>query len=184
MPIRVLPQEVADKIAAGEVVERPASVVKELSENAIDAGAKSIHIEIRQGGRRLIRIADDGSGIPEDEVALAFARHATSKLRTIDDLAHISTLGFRGEALASIAAVSQVTLLTRSDDEVGTLLAAHTQATEAQRVLPAIRQARQGPHTLDIGHRLRGPPNHRVFPLTAHAKNLIRLSLIGQPRRP
>jgi DNA mismatch repair protein MutL len=113
MPIRLLPPEVAGKIAAGEVVERPASVVKELIENSIDAGAADIHIETREGGRRLIRVADNGAGIPSEEVSLAFARHATSKLADVDDLNHIATLGFRGEALASIAAVSQVTVLTR-----------------------------------------------------------------------
>ncbi|MBN1640139.1 MAG: DNA mismatch repair endonuclease MutL [Anaerolineae bacterium] len=123
MPIRILADEVAAKIAAGEVIERPASVVKELIENAIDAGASSIHIEVRQGGRRLMRVADEGSGIPADEVELAFARHATSKLQSVEDLTHIATLGFRGEALASIAAVSQVTLLTCADGEaVGTRL--------------------------------------------------------------
>ncbi|MGC8786757.1 MAG: DNA mismatch repair endonuclease MutL [Anaerolineae bacterium] len=112
MPIRILPPQVASKIAAGEVVERPASVVKELIENAIDAGATDIRIEIKNGGRRLIRISDNGCGIPEDEAALAFARHATSKISSEEDLSHIQTLGFRGEALASIAAVSQVTMLT------------------------------------------------------------------------
>ncbi|MBN1658337.1 MAG: DNA mismatch repair endonuclease MutL [Anaerolineae bacterium] len=113
MPIRRLSPEVAAKIAAGEVVERPASVVKELVENSIDAGAGEIQVEIREGGRRLIRVADDGCGIAADEAALAFARHSTSKLTDVSDLDQITTLGFRGEALASIAAVSQVTLLTR-----------------------------------------------------------------------
>ncbi len=123
MPIRVLTDEVAAKIAAGEVIERPASVVKELVENAIDAGASSIHVEVRQGGRRQMRVADDGCGIARGEVELAFARHATSKLQSVEDLERIATLGFRGEALASIAAVSQVTLLTRArDEEVGTRL--------------------------------------------------------------
>ena len=121
MPIRVLPPEVAAKIAAGEVVERPASVVKELIENAIDAGATEIKIEVRQGGRRLIRVIDNGVGIPADEVELAFARYSTSKLASVDDLSRIGTLGFRGEALASIAAVSQLTMVTRCADEaVGT----------------------------------------------------------------
>ncbi|MBN1220439.1 MAG: DNA mismatch repair endonuclease MutL [Anaerolineae bacterium] len=113
MSIRVLPADVAAKIAAGEVVERPASVVKELVENAVDAGAKSIHVEAQQGGKRLIRVMDDGSGIPTAEVPLAFARHATSKLMSVEDLSHITTLGFRGEALASMAAVSNLTLVSR-----------------------------------------------------------------------
>ncbi len=123
MPIRVLPEDVAARIAAGEVVERPASVIKELIENAIDAGASEIRLEIQEGGQRQMRVVDDGCGIPADEVALAFARHSTSKLASVDDLERIRTLGFRGEALASIAAVSRVTLVTRAKDEpVGTLL--------------------------------------------------------------
>jgi DNA mismatch repair protein MutL len=113
MPIQLLPPEVASRIAAGEVIERPASVVKELIENSLDADAHDLRVEIADGGRRLIRVSDDGHGIPAAEVELAFARHATSKLHTVDDLEHIRTLGFRGEALASIAAVAQVTLLSR-----------------------------------------------------------------------
>ena len=103
-----LDPHVADLIAAGEVVERPASVVKELTENAIDAGARTVTIEIQRGGMALIRVTDDGCGIPADQCRTAFLRHATSKLRTAADLAAIGTLGFRGEALAAISAVSRV----------------------------------------------------------------------------
>ncbi len=123
MAIRVLPPEVAAKIAAGEVVERPASALKELMENAIDAGAADIRAEIREGGKRLIRVVDDGCGIPADQVPLAFARHSTSKLHSLEDLEHILTLGFRGEALASIAAVSRLTMITCTREEgIGTLV--------------------------------------------------------------
>ncbi|KXK23169.1 MAG: DNA mismatch repair protein MutL [Chloroflexi bacterium OLB15] len=123
MSIHVLPEDVVVKIAAGEVIERPSSVVKELVENSLDAGATFIRISVQGDGRQRIEISDDGMGIPNDEVEVAFARHATSKLRQADDLYSLNTLGFRGEALASIAAVSRVTLTTRAEAETqGTLI--------------------------------------------------------------
>jgi DNA mismatch repair protein MutL len=119
--IRILPEAVANQIAAGEVIERPASVVKELLENSLDAGARSIRIEVEAGGKRLIRVIDDGCGMAHDDALLAFERHATSKLRTANDLLSIATLGFRGEALPTIAAVSRLVLETRTmEEEQGT----------------------------------------------------------------
>jgi DNA mismatch repair protein MutL len=119
--IHILTDQVANQIAAGEVVDRPASVVKELLENALDAGAKRLRIEVEGGGRKLIRITDDGAGMMRDDALLAFERHATSKLRTSDDLLSIATLGFRGEALPSIASVSRLDLMTRTaEDSSGT----------------------------------------------------------------
>ena len=115
--IRVLSDQVANQIAAGEVVDRPASVVKELLENALDAGASRIRVEVEAGGRKLIRIADDGHGMNRDDALLAFERHATSKLRSADELLSIATLGFRGEALPSIASVARVAMETASEDE-------------------------------------------------------------------
>src|SRR5437660_1760916 len=110
--IHVLPDRVANQIAAGEVVERPASVVKELLENALDAGARRIKIQVEAGGKKLIQISDDGCGMVHDDALLAFERHATSKIKDADDLLSIATLGFRGEALPSIAAVSRMVLET------------------------------------------------------------------------
>ena len=119
--IHVLDQVTIDKIAAGEVIERPASIVKELVENAIDAGAASVKVEIKDGGISFIRIMDNGCGIPVDEVRSAFLRHSTSKIQSVEDLAHISSLGFRGEALSSIAAVTRTELITKpQEQELGT----------------------------------------------------------------
>ena len=115
--IAVLDQNTIDKIAAGEVVERPSSVVKELVENAIDAGATAVTVEITDGGKKLIRITDNGSGMESEQIPLAFLRHATSKIEKVEDLEHIASLGFRGEALSSIAAVGQVELITKTMKE-------------------------------------------------------------------
>ena len=116
--IQVLDQITIDKIAAGEVIERPASIVKELVENAIDAGATAVTVEIKEGGISYIRIADNGCGIPKEEVPLAFLRHSTSKIRTVEDLNTVASLGFRGEALSSIAAIAQVELITKTRDSL------------------------------------------------------------------
>ena len=121
--IHLLPDSVANQIAAGEVIQRPASVIKELVENAVDAGATSIQIILKDAGRTLIQVIDDGKGMSPTDARLAFERHSTSKIRSADDLFSLRTMGFRGEALASIAAISQVELRTRRvDDEVGTCM--------------------------------------------------------------
>src|SRR5262245_21063376 len=116
--IQQLPLSVITKIAAGEVIERPASVVKELLENSVDAGSTRIDIEIEEGGAELIRVVDDGCGIASEDLHLAFANHATSKLASADDLFRVHTLGFRGEALASIGGIAQVTLQSRPASEM------------------------------------------------------------------
>src|SRR2546426_10556603 len=134
--IRILPEAVANKIAAGEVVERPASVVKELLENSLDADARQVEIEVEAGGKRRIRVADDGCGMSRDDALLAFERHATSKIRSAEDLFEISPLGFRGEALPSIAAVSRLLLETR--------LASETAGTRVEVLGGQLRDVKEG----------------------------------------
>ncbi len=112
--IKILSDNLANQIAAGEVVERPASVIKELIENALDAGARRLSVEVELGGRRLMRVTDDGTGMSRDDAILSFERHATSKIKNLEDLSKIATLGFRGEALASIASVAKVELVTKT----------------------------------------------------------------------
>src|SRR6188768_4434941 len=119
--ITLLPDNIANQIAAGEVIQRPASAVKELLENAVDAGATSIQLNIADAGKSLVQVIDNGKGMSETDARMCFERHATSKIKNIEDLFHIRTMGFRGEALASVAAVAQVELKTRrAEDELGT----------------------------------------------------------------
>ena len=121
--IKILPDSIASKIAAGEVVQRPESVVKELLENSIDAGAKSIELIIKRAGKNFIQVCDDGMGMNEEDLTLCIQKHATSKIEAFEDLEAIKTLGFRGEALSSIAAVSQIEIRSETkEDEIGTLL--------------------------------------------------------------
>ena len=121
--IQVLPPNISNQIAAGEVVQRPSSVVKELIENAIDAKSTHIQLIIKDAGKTLIQVIDNGKGMSEDDALLSFERHATSKIRKSDDLFHLTTMGFRGEALASIASIAHVEMKTRQEeDEIGTLI--------------------------------------------------------------
>ena len=157
--IRVLSDQVANKIAAGEVVERPASVVKELLENSIDAGGTDIRIEVEAGGRRLLRIADNGCGMMRDDALLAFERHATSKLSSVDDLEAIATLGFRGEALPSIASVSRLVLETRAENEtVGTRV-----EIAGGKLIDCVEQAFPGGTTITVRDLFFNVPARKKF---------------------
>src|SRR4051812_45627871 len=156
--IAVLPSEVADQIAAGEVVERPASVVKELIENAIDAGATAIDLAVEEGGRAAIRVSDDGSGMPDDDAVLALQRHATSKIHQAQDLVGVRTFGFRGEALAAISSVSHLELETASSDGAGTLLrVAGGVVTETQSI------ARRRGTTVRVSRLFYNAPARQAF---------------------
>ena len=182
--IHILSDQVANQIAAGEVVERPASVVKELLENSLDAGATRIRVEVEGGGRKLIRIVDNGCGMVRDDALLAFERHATSKLRTSDDLLSIATLGFRGEALPSIASVSRLRLETRAaEDETGTCIeiAGGSIVSVADAGLP------QGT-TIAIRDLFYNTPARRKFLKTestelSHIAALVTHYALAQPRR-
>ena len=136
--IHLLPDSVANQIAAGEVVQRPSSVVKELMENAIDAGATKVQVLVSDGGRTLVQVIDNGVGMSETDARLAFERHATSKIKKAEDLFALNTMGFRGEALASIVAVSQVELTTRrADDELGTQIMFSGSELQSQETVAA-----------------------------------------------
>jgi DNA mismatch repair protein MutL len=157
--IKVLPDNLANQIAAGEVVERPASVIKELVENSIDAGAKRIQIDIELGGRRLMRVTDDGEGMLRDDAVLAFERHATSKIKTLEDLGAIQTLGFRGEALASIASVAKVELVTKTLEETaGTRV-----LIEGGRLIDVKDAARSTGTTINVRDLFFNTPARRKF---------------------
>jgi len=159
MPIRVLDPQTVAKIAAGEVVERPASVVKELVENALDAGARKIDVEVRGGGAGLIKVADDGCGIPADELPIAFTRHATSKISSFDDLDTIKSLGFRGEALGSIAAVADVEVTSAvTGNASGSFLAMRGGREDVQRTT-----ARSCGTTISVAHLFREVPARLKF---------------------
>src|SRR2546423_5854629 len=188
IPILTLPQDVAERIAAGEVIERPASVVKELVENALDAGAHEVRVEIRGGGLRLIRVTDDGNGIPEDELERACARHTTSKISSVEDLIHLHTLGFRGEALASIAAVSELTLLSRAieTEELGEEHPATFIILRGGEITEKGRRARLHGTTVTVRDLFYNVPARLKFMRgarteTGHILQLIRRYAVGYP---
>lgn len=181
--VRVLPPEVADKIAAGEVVERPASVVKELVENSLDAGARRIRIEMEDAGIGLIAVSDDGEGMSPDDAITSVQRHATSKVQSIDDLFHITTLGFRGEALASIAAVSTLTLTTRRAEDLG-----GTQVVVRGSHLVEVRGAGTAPGTrIEVVDLFGNTPARRKFlkapaTETGHVSELVTRTALAWPQ--
>lgn len=172
--IKILPDNLANQIAAGEVVERPASVVKELIENALDAGAKRLQIDIELGGRRLMRIIDDGEGMNRDDAVLAFERHATSKIRQLEDLSTIQTLGFRGEALASIASVGKVELITKTADST----AATRVYIEGGKIIDVKDAARNNGTTITVRDLFFNTPARRKFMRSEATENYHITSII------
>jgi DNA mismatch repair protein MutL len=172
--IRILPDNLANQIAAGEVVERPASVVKELVENSIDAGAARVQVDIELGGRRLIRISDDGCGMLRDDAILSFERHATSKIQTLEDLARIGTLGFRGEALASIASVAKVELVTKTVEET----AATRVIIEGGRLSDVKDAARNTGTTISVRDLFYNTPARRKFMRSEATENYHLTSIV------
>ena len=175
--IRILSDQVANQIAAGEVVDRPASVVKELLENALDAGATRIRVDVEAGGRRLIRVADNGCGMNRDDALLAFERHATSKLRTANDLLAISTLGFRGEALPSIASVARVTLETAPAPDSGAEIAGTRMEIAGGRILHVDDAALPAGTTIQAADLFFNTPARRKF-LRAEATELAHVTAL------
>ena len=187
-PILVLPVDVAERIAAGEVIERPVSVVKELVENALDAGAHEVRVEIRGGGLRLMRVTDDGYGIPEDELERACARHTTSKISRVEDLNSLHTLGFRGEALASIAAVSELMLVSRPIETEGLEeeAAAASLTLRGGEVTQRSRRARLHGTTVTVRDLFYNVPARLKFMRgarteTGHILQLMRRYAVGYP---
>src|SRR2546423_1179343 len=188
IPILTLPQDVAERIAAGEVIERPASVVKELVENALDAGGHEVRVEIRGGGLRLIRVTDDGYGIPGDELERACARHTTSKISSVEDLSRLHTLGFRGEALASIAAGSEWTWLSRpiETEGLGEGAAAAVVTLRGGEVTQQGRRARLHGTTVTVRELFYNVPARLKFMRgarteTGHILQLMRRYVVGYP---
>ena len=180
--IKILPDNLANQIAAGEVVERPASVVKELVENALDAGAKRLQIDSELGGRRLIKISDDGTGMVRDDAILAFERHATSKIASLEDLAKIATLGFRGEALASIASVAKVELITKTADAE----AATRVVIEGGRLIDVKDAPRSNGTTLTVRDLFFNTPARRKFMRSEatenyHLTNIVQHYALANP---
>lgn len=172
--IKILPDNLANQIAAGEVVERPASVVKELVENSIDAGARRVQVDIELGGRRLMRVVDDGEGMHRDDAILAFERHATSKIKTLDDLGNIRTLGFRGEALASIASVARVELVTKTEDE----LSATKVLIEGGKLIDVREAARPVGTTISVRDLFYNTPARRKFMRSEATENYHLTSIV------